>query len=58
MFGKEERRLPKGPEPVGIENNAQHMLTPLESEKKSKRSKSIEDKVIRDDSGRILGLNF
>ena len=53
-----ERRLPKGPEPVGIENNAQHMLTPLESEKKSKRSKSIEDKVIRDDSGRILGLNF
>jgi len=53
-----ERRLPKGPEPVGIENNAQHMLTPLESEKKSKRSKSIDDKVIRDDSGRIIGLNI
>ena len=52
-----ERRLPKGPEPVGVENNAQHSLTPIEKPK-SKRSKSIDDKVIRDDSGRIIGMNF
>ena len=50
-----ERRLPKG-----LENNAQSMMSPLleEPQKKSRRSKSIDSKVIRDDSGRIIGLNF
>ena len=46
-----ERRLPQG-----IENNAQILMAPYKAV--SKASTSIDDKIIRDDSGRIIGLNF